>query len=143
MTKRYRTLPLLCCSCPADVFLCFIKQSLDKVTAEEQLMGQELHKQGRKGSKNQGEIQPTHNLIQHKKKTSLSVLERQENQILPGNAGFCDGIQVWLFHFHFTFQRKQKLGQTTAAGFISLVTSVKVCQHWVHLTGILEPDRIL
>lgn len=67
MTKRYRTLPLLCCSCPADVFLCFIKQSLDKVTAEEQLRGQELHKQGRKGSKNQGEIQPTHNLIQHKK----------------------------------------------------------------------------
>lgn len=71
------------------------------------------------------------------------MLERQENQNVPGKSGFCDGIQVWLFHFHFTFQRKQKLGQTTATGFISLVTSVKVSQHWLHFTGIIKSDRIL
>lgn len=72
---------------------------------------------------------PFQNLIQDIKKKniyiSFSVLERQENHILPGKFGFCDGIQVRLFHFHFTFQRKKKLGQTTATGFISLVTSVK------------------
>lgn len=39
MNKRYMTLPLLCYSCPVNVFLCFIQPSLDKVTAEEQLTG--------------------------------------------------------------------------------------------------------
>lgn len=83
-----------------------------------------------KAAKNKEKFNPPfHNLIQDKKKKSLSVLERQENQILPGKSGFCDGTQVWLFHFHFTFHRKQKLGQTTATGFISLVTSVRVSQH--------------
>lgn len=86
---------------------------------------QELHKQGREGSENQGEIQPSLPQSHLGQKTPLNVLERQENQILPGKSGFCDGIQVWLFHFHFTFQRKQKVGQTTATGFISLVTPVK------------------
>lgn len=148
MSKRYMTLPLLCYSCPVHVFLCFIEQSLDKVTAEEQLMGQcppcrSYRNRAEKAARNKEKFNPPfHNLIQDKK-TSLSVLERQGNQILPVKSGFCDGIQVWLFHFHFTFQRKQKLGQTTARGFISLVTSVKVSQHCLRFTGIITPDRIL
>lgn len=148
MTKSYMTLPLPCYSCPVHVFLCFIQQSLDKVTAEEQLMGhsplcRSYRNRVEKAARTKQKFNPPfHNLTQDKK-TSSSVLERQENKILPGKSGFCDGIQVWLFHFHFTFQRKQKLGQTTATGFISLVTSVKVSQHCLHFTEIIKPDRIL
>lgn len=142
MTKSYMTLPLLCYSCPGRVFLCFIQQSLHKVTAEEQLMGVTETGQKRQQEPSRNSTHPS-TISPRKKKTSLSVLEKQENTILPGKSGFCDGIQVWLFHFHFTFQRKQKLGQTTATGFISLATSVKVSQDCLHFTEIIKPDRIL
>lgn len=135
--------PLLCSSCPANVFLCFIKQSLDKVT-----MGQSLPARvTQTGQKRQWE--PRRN------STHPSTISSRTKDILKcawkaRESNFA--WEIWILWWNpglvisFSLHLSKEAETGTNNGYrIYLFGNIceRVSQHWVHFTGIIKPDRIL